>query len=104
LKPVTDSQDKLVGLQEFSHGFVELSAKLARKDHARAEVIPVAETAGHAQDLELAESRRIFEQAKQVNSFGRGPGQLEGMSGFNVAVGPWGTKNADSRHSHDVQL
>jgi hypothetical protein len=39
-----------------------------------------------------------------MNSLGGRTGQLKRMSGFNVAVGPGGTKNADSRHSHDDQL
>lgn len=104
LKPVADPEDQFVGLQKFSHGVIQLPAQLARKDDSGAEVIAVAEATGDAENLELAESRGIFEQTKQVNSFCGSTSQFKRVSGFNVAVGPWGTKNANSRRSHDDQL
>ena len=100
LKAIADSEHQFVGLQKFTHGFIELTAKLTRKNDSRAQVVSVTEPARHAQNLVLAQQIRIFQQAEQVDSVGRRTRQFKRVSGLGITIGPWGSQNTNSRRCH----
>ena len=100
LKAIADSEHQFVGLQKFTHGFIELTAKLTRKNDSRAQVVSVTESARHAQNLVLAQQIRIFQQAEQVDSVGRRTRQFKRVSGLGITIGPWGSQNTNSRRCH----
>lgn len=86
LKSVADAEHQFVGLQEFSHGFVELTSKLAGKNHTCTKVVAIAESARDTQNLIPTELGGIFEEAEKMNSIRRRTGQLKRMSRFNVTI------------------
>jgi hypothetical protein len=103
LEPVADAQYEFVLLQKVADLLREVSAKLGAEDHSGADVVAVAEPAGNAQHLVLAQPRRIFEQAKQVDPLGRRPALFERERGLDVAIGSGGTQNANVGSRHEIE-
>jgi hypothetical protein len=101
LKTVADSQHEFVGLYESAYGVPQSAAKLPRKYDPRANIVPVAEATGDADDLKCVQKRWLLEQTKQMNAIRVPAARLEGERRLDVAVRSWRTQNANSWRSHE---
>ena len=100
LKAVADAQDQLAGGLELGQRVGQVVLDLVAQDPAGRHVVAVAEPAGHAEDLEPVEQRRVLQQPVDVQQLGLAAGLLEGEGGFLVAVGARGTQDQDVGVGH----
>ena len=87
LEAVADAEDQLAGVAERLQCVGQMMADLVAEDAAGGDVVAVAEAAGEAEDLEVGEFLRSFENAVDVEPLRRAAGQLEGVRSLFVAIG-----------------
>ncbi len=100
-KPLQMPRARVSREEEFADGVAEAVLEFGSEDDAGAEVVAVAESAGEAEGLEVFEEAGVFEEPEEVDPFGGAAASVEGVGGFDVAVGAGGSKDADARAGHD---
>jgi hypothetical protein len=79
-------------------------SELDGQDLPRGDIIPVAESAGDAQDLVIANKRGVFQKPPDMNTIGECSGLLKGVGRLKITVCPRGTQNQDSWFGHKTFL
>ena len=99
-KPLQMPRISLSAAWKSLDGVGEVVADLVGQDAAGSHVVAIAESAGHAENLELVGQIGLFQQPVDVDVPGLGPRLLEGGGGLFVAVGAGGAEDEDLRLGH----
>lgn len=100
LEAVANSEYESIAAEEIADAVVELSAELAGEDHAGAEVVTVAESAGDAENLVVCQQVWRFEESEEVHAVSNSAGNFEGMRCFDITVGSWCPKHTNTGLHH----
>lgn len=100
LKAVADAEDQLVLHAELAYGVSEEVLEFRGEDFSGTNIVPIAESAGKHQDLEIAQKLGRFAEAVNVKSLDVGSCCFEGEDGLRIAVGARGPQDEYVRSGH----
>jgi hypothetical protein len=93
LETITDADHRPAGFDEPFERVRQMMRDLIGQDSPGGDVVAVTKAPGNRQNLMPAQQARIFHQAVDVHALGGSAGELKGMGGFAVAIGPGGSQN-----------
>ena len=99
LKPVADPQHELVCREKPLDGVSQMTAKLARENDTRSDVVPITEATRYAEDLVLVEQLGLLDQPKEVDAIRTTSTHVESVRGLDIAIRAGRTQHTHSGSS-----
>jgi hypothetical protein len=100
LKAVADAEDQSVFASKGFDGIGKMNAKLRCQNASGSDVVAVAEPAGETENLKIVSEDWSFDKLLNVDRNRLGPGQLERVGCFNIAIRSRGTEDENARLCH----